>query len=76
MLSNWNKQHRKKQYSTCPDLINTKKSILTLWYTKIKNLHKMRKLETEKKTYVLSSEILEKETPKNEKLGKVVTQKN
>ena len=26
MLSNGNKQHRKKQYSTCPDLINTEKS--------------------------------------------------
>ena len=28
------------------------------------------------KTHVLSSEILEMETPKNEKLGKIVTRKN
>ena len=32
----------------------------------------MGKLEA-KKTYVLSSEILETETPKKEKLGKIVT---
>ena len=35
----------------------------------------MVKLETETK-YVLSSEILQTETPKNEKLGKIVTRKN
>ena len=33
----------------------------------------MGKLETGKKTYVLSSEILEMEKPKDEKLGKIVT---
>ena len=49
--------------------------IFTLWYTKIKKLHKTGKLETKKK-HVLSLEILEKETPKNEKLGKIVTRKN
>ena len=27
MLSNGNKQHRKKQYSTCPDLINKEESL-------------------------------------------------
>ena len=30
----------------------------------------------EKQTNVLSSEILETETPKNEKLGRIVTRKN
>ena len=43
--------------------------IFTLWYTKIENLHTTGKLETEK-AYVLSSEIIETETPKKEKLGK------
>ena len=28
------------------------------------------------KTYILSSEILERETPKNEKFGEIVTWKN
>ena len=79
MLSNGNKQHRKK-YSTCPDLIHQKNPcpcplVSTLWYTEIRNLHKTGKLETEK-TYVLSSEILETEIPKIEKLGKIVTRKN
>ena len=49
--------------------------IFTLWYPKIKGLHKTGKLKMEK-AYVLFSEILETETPKNEKLGKIVTQKN
>ena len=48
----------------------------TLWYTKINNLHKTGKLEKGIKTYLLSSEILETETPINEKLGKIVTWKN
>ena len=42
--------------------------MFTIWYSKIENLDKTGKLETEK-TYVLSLEILETETPKNEKLG-------
>ena len=46
--------------------------ILTLWYTKILNLHEM---ENNIKN-VLSLEILETETPENEKLGKIVTRKN
>ena len=49
--------------------------IFTLCYTKIKGLHKTGKLKTEK-TYVLFAEVLETETPKNEKLGKIVTWKN
>ena len=49
--------------------------LFTRWYTKIKNIRNTRKLETEK-TYILSSEILETEAPKNEKLGKIVTRKN
>ena len=49
--------------------------MFTLWYTRIENLHKTGKLE-KGKTYVLSSEILETETHKNEKLGKIVTRKN
>ena len=49
--------------------------IFTLWYNKIKGLHKTGKLKTEE-TYVLFSEILETKTPKNEKLGKIVTRKN
>ena len=77
MLSNGNKQHRKNQSSTFSNLIKTQKSlsyplIFTLWYTKISNLHKTGKFETEK-TYVLSSEVLETETPKNEKLGNKLT---
>ena len=35
----------------------------------------MEKLEMQKK-HVLSSKILETETPKNEKLGKIITQNN
>ena len=31
--------------------------VLTLWKTKIKNLHKKGKLETERKTFVLYSEM-------------------
>ena len=79
MLSNRNKQHRKNQYSTSLDLINTDKSltypfIFSLWHSKIKNLHKTENLEMEK-TYLHSSEILETESPKNEKFGKIVRQK-
>ena len=48
----------------------------TLWYTKIKNLHKTGKLETKKQTNVLSSELLETETPTYGKLRKIVTGKN
>ena len=39
------------------------------------DLHKTGKLKTGK-TYVLFWEILETETPENEKLGKIVTRKN
>ena len=60
----------KREYTTqektiqyIPDLKNTEKSLHTLWYTKIKILNKAGKLEMEKKTYVLSSEILEMESP-------------
>ena len=44
-------------------------------YTKVKNLPKTGKSETGKK-HVFSLEILDTETPKNEKLGKIVTQRN
>ena len=62
------------------DLINTENAcpyplIFTLWHTKIKNRHKTGKLEKEKK-HVFSLEILETETPKSEKLGKIGTRKN
>ena len=44
--------------------------VLTHWYLlfgilKLKNLYQMVKLETKKKKHVLSTEILETESPKN-----------
>ena len=50
-------------------VISPYQSEFTLWKTKIKNLHKKGKLETERKTFVLYSEMLEMETPKRKNKG-------